>query len=87
MINDQANDRVRSNLSDLDEAIKLFRERVASEQTIPLHTEEQLRAKKEAIRFAAKDFADHMNRGTINDELLYHYIENLNSLVVELKRG
>ena len=54
-----------------------------------LHTEEQLRVKRNAIEMAALVFAMQYEEGQFNnnEQRLYHAIENLNSLVVELKRG
>jgi len=53
-----------------------------------MHTEEELREKRLAIQLAADGFVIHFLEGQYEDEaILYHAIENLNSLVVELKRG
>lgn len=58
-------------------------------QQMSLHSPEQIEAKKQAIRIAASSFAEHYIEGLFKDadELLVHFIENLHSLVVELKRG
>ena len=55
-----------------------------------LHTPEQIETKKEAIDIATQSFVMNYSEGFFerNDpEFLYHSIESLNQLVVELKRG
>ena len=55
-----------------------------------MHTEEQMRAKQNAIDMAVDAFTIQYMEGRfdyLDEQFLYHAIENLNSLVVELKRG
>ena len=54
-----------------------------------LHTEEQLQAKREGIDIATDTFVEQYYEGKFEDnkEFLYHQIENLYSLVRELKQG
>jgi hypothetical protein len=60
-----------------------------SRKQTALHTEAQRLVKQRAIQIAARAFATQYANGDFdrNQALLYHVIENLNSLVVELKRG
>ncbi len=54
-----------------------------------LHTEEQFETKKRAVDIATESFVMMYSEGYYenNEPLLYHAIENLNSLVTELRRG
>ena len=52
-----------------------------------LHTKKQLDEKRRGIDMATESFAIQYLDGSLSDETLYHWIESLNQLVVELKRG
>ena len=55
-----------------------------------MHTEEQMSAKRNAIDMAVDAFTIQYMEGRfdyLDERFLHHAIENLNSLVVELKQG
>jgi len=54
-----------------------------------LHSKEELETKAQAIEIAAEAFVERYLEGFYEncEPRLYHAIENLNSLVVELRRG
>lgn len=56
---------------------------------MPWHCDEQLEDKRNAIEIAIETFVVQYMEGFFedNNELMYHQIENINSLIIELKRG
>ena len=55
-----------------------------------LHFQGEIEEKKRAVDMAAESFVMKYMEGYFennSEEFLYHAIENLNSLIVELKRG
>lgn len=70
---------------------KMSQERLGKIDTMTkgLHTAEQLKTKRKAVEIATRLFVMNYSEGFFerNDsEFLYHAIESLNQLVVELKR-
>lgn len=69
---------------------RMIHERTCTEGTVGLHSPDEIETKKQAIDIATESFAMKYMEGYFErnpEEILYHAIENLNSLVVELKRG
>lgn len=53
-----------------------------------LHTEEQIREKKDCVRRGVVRLIEDYRNGLLeNDEMLYHYIESLYELVQDARRG
>lgn len=53
------------------------------------HTAEQNQQKQDAIDNAIRDLAFDYKAGLLasNRELMYHRVENINAMILELKRG